>query len=273
MVKTISPVRLNHMNVIWRDFDESVAHLKTQYDATIVMDIPPSTMHAGLFEIGRVLFEFFCPLEYLPISRYGPHYVGVEYHADMTVVREVIAERGMRIVRDTGIALHTDPNDAYGVSLEFHDGAFHDWVWEEKGGTSLRSAAFWRDEHPLGAVGQKSYTVAVHDIEAASVFFQGLLDGKVVYDVARPAAGARAIGLQISDIVMELLAPTGPGAIRDHLRDHGQGIYSVVIAVRDIEKARRYFTQQGLELAPGTAEGAFAIPAEANLGAIFEFSE
>jgi hypothetical protein len=273
MPTSIRPVRLNHMNLIWEDFDASVAHVSKLYEATIVMDIPPATMHAGLFEIGRVLFEFFCPLEYLPISRYGPHFVGLEYQADMTVARQAIAERGMRIIRDTGIAIHTDPADGFGVSFEFYDGQFHDMDWEAQGGTSLRSAAFWRDEHPLGAVGHKCYTVAVHDSAAACAFFQSFLDGKVVYETERPAAGARAVGLQISDVVMEVLTPTGPGAIQDYLRDHGQGIYSNVIAVRDIDQARRFLTGRGVELAPGTAPGAFAIPGKANLGAVFEFSE
>jgi catechol 2,3-dioxygenase-like lactoylglutathione lyase family enzyme len=272
MTTTIRPVRVNHMNIIWEDFDASVAHVQKLYGATIVMDIPPTTMHPGLFEVGRVLFEFFCPLEYLPISRYGPHFVGIEYQADMTVVRAAIAERGMRIIRDTGIALHTDPADGFGVSLEFFDGQFHDMNWEEQGGTSLRSAAYWR-EHPLGAVGQKAYTVAVHDIDAASAFFQSFLGAKIVYDVARPAVAARAVGLQIADVVMELLTPVGSGTIQAYLRDHGQGIFSTVFAVRDIEQARRYFTERGVALEPGTAPEAFAIPAKANLGVIFEFSQ
>jgi catechol 2,3-dioxygenase-like lactoylglutathione lyase family enzyme len=113
----------------------------------------------------------------------------------------------------------------------------------------------------------------VHDIEAASAFFQSFLDGKVVYDVARPAVAARAVGLQVADVVVELLTPTGAGPIQAHLRDHGQGIHSTVFAVRDLAQARRYFTERGVGLEPGARPEAFAIPAQANLGVIFEFSE
>jgi hypothetical protein len=272
-MQSIRPVRVNHMNIVWESFDASVEHLTSLYGATIVMDIPPTTMHAGLFEIGRVLFEFFTPHEYLLASRYGPHYLGIEYDADMTVVRQAIAERGIRIVRDTGIALHTHPADGFGISFEFYDGYFHDWVWEEKGGTSLRSAAYWRDEHPLSLLGQKGYTVAVHDIEAATAFYQSFLSAEIVYDIHRPEHAARAIGLKTGDVVAELLTPTGPGTIQAHLRDHGQGIRSTIFRARDIGVARRYFEARGIELEPGTAPEAFSVPAKANLGVIFEFQE
>jgi hypothetical protein len=61
----------------------------------------------------------------------------------------------------------------------------------------------------------------------------------VVYDEARPAIGARAIGLQIADAVAEVLAPTGDGWLRNELMRTGQGILSNVFRVRDLDQARR----------------------------------
>jgi hypothetical protein len=43
--------------------------------------------------------------------------------------------------------------------------------------------------------------------------------------------------------------------------------------VRDLDQARSYFRDRGVELEPGTAPDALAIPAEQNRGVIFEFSE
>jgi hypothetical protein len=48
-------------------------------------------------------------------------------------------------------------------------------------------------------------------------------------------------------------------------------VRSTVFAVRDLEQARRYFAERRLPLAPGAAPDTFALPAEANRGAIFEF--
>lgn len=126
------------MNVVLRDFDESVAHLKRVFGAEFMVDIPQKELHAFLFELGRVIFEGFVPHEWLPNARYGPHYVGLEYQADMDEVRAAVSERGIGLVRDIGLALHTDPADCFGVSFEFYDGEFHERDMTELGGQSVR---------------------------------------------------------------------------------------------------------------------------------------
>jgi catechol 2,3-dioxygenase-like lactoylglutathione lyase family enzyme len=272
MATTIRPVRVNHMNVVVEDFDKSMQHVQDLYGAEFVVDLPQKEMHAGLFEMGRVIFEIFAPHEYLLNSRYGPHYLGIEYQADMDMVRAAIAERGMRTVRDIVHAVHTHPQDAFGVSFEFYSGYFHDRDWERLGGP-IKKAEYWRDEHPIGLTGQKAYTVAVYDIDAARDFFQSFLGGELVYEEARPAIAGRAVGLKIADAVMELVTPTGEGLLREHLRQHNQGIRSTVFRVRSLDQARSYFSGRGVALAEGSAPNSFAIPPEANLGLLFEFSE
>lgn len=278
MVTTIRPLTANHMNVVLEDFNASIRHLQGVYGATFVIDIPKPEMHAGLFEIGRVLFEMFVPSVYLLNSRYGPHYVGIEYQADMDVVREAIAERGIRVVRETKDgALHTHPADGFGASFEFYHDYFHNWEWELKDGgagpgTSLRSAEYWLS-HPLGLTDQKGYTHAVNDIELASAFLQSFLGGEPIYEAVRPTIAARAVGLQIADIVVELLSPTGDGELARHLYRYGDGIRSTVFGVCNIDRAKRYFAERDLQTVPGGAPGAIAVPAAANLGVIFEFVE
>jgi hypothetical protein len=259
------------MNVVLQDFDESVRHFKEKYDAEFVVDLPAKDMHACLVETGRVLFELFFPLAYLLNSRYGPHYVGLEFQADMDVVRRAIEERGMRVVRDIGHAVHTHPADGFGASYEFFHDDFHQWDWPLLGG-KFKPAEFWLS-HPLGLTGQKGYTHAVHDIAAARAFVQGFLGGEPVYEADRPAIAARAVGLRVGDVVIELLAPTGDGELARHLSRHGEGIRSTVFGVSNVDRARRFLTERGLPTVAGGPPGAIAVPEEANLGVIFEFAE
>jgi catechol 2,3-dioxygenase-like lactoylglutathione lyase family enzyme len=273
VAKTIRPMRLNHMNVVVEDFDASVQHFTSVYGAEFMVDLPQKEMHACLLGTGRVLFELFAPHAYLLNSRYGPHYLGVEYQADMEVVREVIADHRLRIVRDIGIAVHTNPADAFGVSFEFCGHEFVTMDWPLLGGGRIKPLEYWRDEHPAGFAGLEGYTVAVWDIAAALAFYKSFLGAEPVYEAERPAVGARAIGLRISDDVVELLTPTGEGEIRQHLLAHGNGIRSTRFRVRSLAQTRRYFGEHGIELVPGSAPDSLAVPPQANLGVIFEFAQ
>lgn len=83
---------------------------------------------------------------------------------------------------------------------------------------------------------------------------------------------SKSIGLQVADAVIEIITPVGDGLFQRHLHQFGQGIRSTLFGVRDIDQARRCFTERGVDLAPGGATDTFAVPAESNLGLIFEFS-
>ncbi len=278
---TIQPIRLNHMNVVLESAEAGLRHVREKYDAELVADVPKAEYHAFLFATGSVLFEAFCPSVYLLNARYGPHYVGVEYQADMDAVVQAVAERKMRIVRESryekdlagnpGYALHTHPADGFGVSYEFYHDDFHTWNWPALNGR-IRPVEGW-SSHPLGHTGQKGYTHAVADIEAASAFLQGFLAAQPVYEIDRPGLGARAVGLKIADVTVELQTPTGEGELARHLYRYGDGIRSTVFGVRNVGEAERYLADRGLPCVPGSAPGTIAVPAEANLGLIFEFAE
>jgi hypothetical protein len=271
MAATIRPQRVNHMNAVLHDFDAGIAHFRERYGAEFMVDMPQQAFHACLFDIGRVIFELFVPHDFLVSARLGPHYVGLEWQADIDEVRAALIEHGVRMVRDIGVALHTDPADCFGVAHEFYAGEFHSREWELLGG-SIKPVAYWRDEHPLGLTGLKGYTHAVEDLDAAAAFLQGFLGAEPMFDERRPAIAARARGLRIADATVELLAPDGEGWLRDRLRRQGEGILSTVFGVRDSAQARRYCSAHGIPLEPGTAEGNIAVPAAANCGIMFEFS-
>lgn len=272
MARSIRPQRVNHMNAVVQDFDASIAHLEQAYGAEFLADMPQKEFHACLFHMGRVLFELFVPWDYLVTARLGPHYVGLEWQADMDEVRAALADHGVRTIRDIGLALHTHPDDCFGVAHEFYAGEFLGRDWPLVGG-KIKSAEHWASEHPLGLTGLKGYTQVVEDIDAAGAFLQSFLSAEPLFEETRPAIAGRARGFKVGDAVVELLMPTGPGWLAARLRRQGQGILSTVFGVRDLAKARNYFVAKGVPLATGTAEANFAVPPEANLGIMFEFAE
>jgi len=70
-----------------------------------------------------------------------------------------------------------------------------------------------------------------------------------------------------------LQTPTGSGELARHLYRYGDGIRSTLFRVSNIDQARRHLTGRGVPVVAGSAPGSLAIPAEANLGVIFEFIE
>jgi catechol 2,3-dioxygenase-like lactoylglutathione lyase family enzyme len=283
MTKSIRPRRMSHPNVILEDYDASLARLKDLLGAELMMDMPRAEWHACLVDIGGMIFELFAPPLFLLNSRHGPHYLGMEYEADMDEVDQALVDHGVRVIRKaqgardgarySGVqarAVHTNPPDCLGMDLEFYGGSFFEDdppMLPQR----VKPADYWRDQHPIGMTGLKAYTVGVSDIEAASGFVQSFLSGRPVYDTARPGIGARAVGLQVADGVVELLTPTGDGSLRRELERVGQGILSMVFGVRDLDQARGYFTGRGVALAAGTSPDRFAVDPAATCGVSFEF--
>jgi hypothetical protein len=274
MVLDASPIRarrVEHLNIVHDDYDATVEHYRQVFGGFVVFDRLQPTWHACLMEVGGVLFEIFVPNEFFLHTRYGSHYLGVEYHVDdMAAVRDTLAARGIRIARDLEVAVHTHAADCHGVSLEFFDDSFHEN--DELLDRPLQSATFWRDEHPLGCTGLHGYTVAVADLATAVTDFSAVLEHEVRYEVRRETIAGTAVGLEIGGAVLELVAPDGDGPLREHLQTRGEGIRSTVFGVRDIDRARAYFAERDVELVPGTAPEAWAVPAAQNRGVMFEFA-
>jgi len=272
MAKTIHPVRVNHLNVVLEDFQGSIAHLNKVFGAEMLNDLGGKDWHACLIDIGDVIFEIFTPFNFFLNTRYGPHYLGIEYSVpSMPEAREVVAAHNVRIARDIVAAIHTHPADGFGSSFEFWDGVFHGN--DKLTGGPMKGPAYWRDQHPLGLTGLKAHTHAVEDIDKATKFLGTFLDAKPAYDAARPDIDARARGFHIGDAILELVTPEGDGVLRRHLNRHGEGIRSTIFGVRDMGQARRHFAGLGVPLVAGTIPGSVAVPAEANLGLTFEFAE
>ena len=271
MAEPIGARRVEHLNIVHDDYDATVEHYAQLFGGVVVFDRQQPTWHACLMEVGGVLFEIFVPNEFFLHTRYGPHYLGVEYHvADMAAVRETLAARGIRIARDLDVAVHAHAVDCHGVSLEFFNDSFHDN--EDLLDRPMQPATYWRDEHPLGFTGLRGYTVAVADLASALADFQAILEHDVLYEARRPAVAATAVGLVVGGAVLELVAPDGDGPLQQHLQERGEGIRSTVFGVTDLDQARTYFREREIELVPGTAPDTLALPAAHNRGVIFEFA-
>jgi hypothetical protein len=274
MADSVKFLHMNHINAVVDGFDDSVAHFRDLYGAQLISDMPRAEWHACLITIGTVIFELFAPHDDLLHARFGPHYIGIEYQVpDTTEARKAADARGMRIIRDLGVAFHTHPADGFGIALEFYDHSFHDEVPPTPFLEPIRPIDYWRDEHPLGCTGLKRYSVAVSDLDGATKFFQTFTNADVLYEAPRPAVGARAVGLALGDTVAELLTPIEAGPIERFLARYGDGIRSTVLSVRDLEQARSYLTSRGFTLQAGDAPDTLAMAPADNCGLLFEFSE
>ncbi|MGE0880459.1 MAG: VOC family protein [Acidimicrobiia bacterium] len=271
MPQPIECIETQHVNMVTRDFDATVAHFQKLFGAQFARDIPAPEWHAGLIYMCGVLFEIFSPHQWLANGRYGPHWVGLEYQIDdVAKTRRLLAEHGVGLVRDIEIAIHTDAADTVGVAFEFYDQSFYsfdDSYWPEP----LKPAEYWRDENPLGCFGLKRYSVVVADHEAALKRLRDLFVTATLYDEARDALGGRVTGLQMADSVLELMSPTTDGPLRAHHYRYGDGMRSVAFQATDLDRVRRHFEGQGIALETGDRANALALPATANLGLMMEF--
>src|SRR5579859_6374855 len=166
MPKALDCLHMNHINAMVEDFEKGVGHLLDLYGAQFNRDLPGHHWHACLITVGGVMFEVFAPSEYLLHARFGPHYVGIEYQVpDADEARAEVLARGMRVIRELGVAIHVHPAEAFGVAWEFFGRSFHEDPPPVQYREPLKPSDYWR-EHPLGYTGLKRYSVAVSDLEA-----------------------------------------------------------------------------------------------------------
>ncbi|MCU4182849.1 VOC family protein [Acidiferrimicrobium sp. IK] len=272
MTGAVSPLHMNHINLVAEDLSASNGQLMDLLGARLNTNLPSEEWLASLVTIGGTLFEVFAPRHFLLNARYGPHYVGIEFEVpDIDHARRAARAQGLRVIRELGVAFHVHPGEAFGIAFEFYEGNFHSSpnpTWMEQ----LKAPAHFA-AHPIGYVGLKRWSVAVGDLAAAAAFFRDFLGAEPAYQAQRAGPGASVVGLHLGGTVVELLAPTGPGRIGDHLARYGDGIRSTVFQVRDLDDARRYFQTRGVGTEAGDDEDAFALPIGATRGVRFEFSE
>lgn len=264
--------RLSHTNLVIENLDASVRHFEEHFGGHFMMDLPGPDWHACLIEVGGLIVELFEPKGFMLHGRIGPHHLGIEFEADLDEARAAVADHGVGILRDIGLAFHTDPLTSLGVDYEFYDGTFYgENPTHLRGNKSLGAAH--RAAHPVGYTAEIGYVHTVADLAAASAFVQSFLGARPLYEADRPALGARAAGFRIANGLCELLAPAGEGPLMRDMLVSGQGMRATLHGVADLGRARAWFEGRGLRLLEGSAPGRFAIDPRDNLGIRYEFAE
>jgi hypothetical protein len=89
---------------------------------------------------------------------------------------------------------------------------------------------------------------------------------------SEPGVAATAVGLDIG-IPVEVVAPTGPGAMEDYLDQYEPRVWGVTFSVRDLGVATEYFASKGITLEEGDSADTMMMPPKANLQVIYQFME
>src|SRR5215470_10665880 len=127
-------VKVNHVNAITDGHVDTIEHFRDRLGFQLNMEIPDGGdgVEACLMTLGRVMFEFFSPRQRGDkgqarlLDLYDDHYVGVEYQVpDVSVARELCAERGVRIINDVGPFFFTHGGACLGITFELWDGDWH----------------------------------------------------------------------------------------------------------------------------------------------------
>ncbi len=79
--------------------------------------------------------------------------------------------------------------------------------------------------------------VVVRDLDAAKREFRERFGMELVGEEDLPHLGVRVAYLDSGGSLLQLLTPIGPGGVRDHLQNSGEGLHHLCYAVPDIEAA------------------------------------
>lgn len=107
--------------------------------------------------------------------------------------------------------------------------------------------------HPLGATRVFAASVAVDDLEAVVAEYRLLLgrEPTAIEDV--PALPARRARFQVGDLRLELLRPTASaGGLAEFVRDRGNGLFLVSLAVPDVDRAVEALRRRGTSVSQPT---------------------
>ena len=101
--------------------------------------------------------------------------------------------------------------------------------------------------HPNGAIGWIRAAVAVHNLESATALYQRQLDLKLQESGEVSRLASQRATFQSGTSSIDLLMPTGEGLVQQVLADLGEGLLEVSFAVRDLQQARSFLRQGGID--------------------------
>lgn len=135
------------------------------------------------------------------------------------------------------------PRQAGGVMVECCAGEMPNDPRNRVEFSSLRK--LWRT-HPLGADRLGWITVGVRDIDEHLALWQRLFEVEPIHAELNPL-GHRSQYVHFGDSIVELAMPLDAGtALHDHVKAHGDMIYSVTLKVLDLDNAESHLKTKGV---------------------------
>lgn len=213
----------------------------------------PAVREASLLTIGDCVME---PVqlarvpgaEQSPIgkfyARFGQRFHSIAWYVDN--VQELFAALSTHNIRlydlvgkvvkepQGKLAVWTHPKDTH-VLLEF--------AVIEKFSIDARlqpgwSAAFWREQHPLGIERASHITVLVQDLREAQALYQDVLGGKLLHKEETPGQKRSAFFAVGDDTVIEAAQPLSAASPEGRdLEQAGEGIYAVTFKTKELKRA------------------------------------
>jgi catechol 2,3-dioxygenase-like lactoylglutathione lyase family enzyme len=302
-VAAVELIQYNHMNQLVESYEGAVTHLTTTLGAQFLWEAPPNPFtRAGLVNFGGAIIELVekrRPMGVRPASvspvpghrssfwyctgttgfimdwdRLGPHFAGCEFLvSDLSAAMSETRSLGLRVNDQSEWHFFlTYSEQCHGISFEITTVDWYATPSPLPYAEELRDSSYWRHEHPLGIVGYR-FSVAVPDIDGTAAFYEAFCGATVHYEEDRPSVAARAIGLQLGNIVVDFLAPTGSGQISAFVDRYGGRIRSMIFEVDDLDAVRRYCDERRIALVGGDAPQSVAIVPDQNVGVMFQFEQ
>jgi catechol 2,3-dioxygenase-like lactoylglutathione lyase family enzyme len=212
-------------------------------------------------------------------SRYGQHFHSIAWYVDdLAEACARLSERKIRLFDMVGNAV-TEPSR--------HDGA----VWTHPQDTHAAfefaavpkffidprlqpgwSAAFARDEHPLGIERASHLTMLFRDLDDARKVYERALGGTQIHEEETPGRKRSVFYAVGEDTVIEAaqpLSPTSPEGL--DMERAGEGIYSVTFKTKDVKRAAQYLRSKRQRVAEDA--GSLVIDRDDAFGMVIGFTE
>lgn len=144
------------------------------------------------------------------------------------------------------------------------------WPFFIHWGVSDEQRLIWEkpDVHANGVVGWTGISIGVRDLESAIDLYRRQIGLAHPHRNDVPALAARGATFRIGSSTIELLEPVGDGPVQQMLATLGEGPFELRLAVRDLNRARAFFTQRGLPFTPApTDPSALLLRPEQAMGA------